>query len=387
MRLYDRIRGVALVEIHAVLPEALLNLCARHELGLWALERPDGCTLRFRVHESELTKLERLAAAAQAELSVLSRIGGRTERRRLGKRWGLLLSLLLGAALLAWSNLYIWEIELRGCESLTTGEVLRALADCGVTEGTYWPSISNETLRNEMLLRLPKLAWMTVNVSGSRAVVLVAERVEKPEIYAEHDAAEVIAARSGIVRKLSVLNGRPLVSPGGAVLTGETLVTGRLESLTGGARSVRAEAEVWADTWYEWNAVEPAVGAVKGACAKKTSRWALRFGKNRINLSFGSRKELDGYDKIVHEYNMGVEGLFRLPVGLICEEYRLASRTETAPRDSGASARLEALLAERIEGELVQARCHVSVSEGFAWTTLRAQCCENIAQTAETAPP
>lgn len=387
MKLYDRIRGVVRVEAHAVLPEALLNLCAQRELTLRELERPDACTLRFSLFEGELPELTRVAEASQAELLVLSRAGGREGRRRMRRRWALLLSLALASALLLFSSLFIWEIELRGCESLTKGEVLRALEDCGVTEGSFWPAISNETLRAEMLLRLPKLAWMTVNVSGSRALVLLEERRERPEIYTERDAADIVAAHSGIVTRLTVRNGRPLVCAGEAVLAGETLVTGELPSLTAPTREVRAEAEVWADTWYELNAVEPAVSERKGESGRVRSRFALRFGKNRINLFAGSRKELDGYDKIVHEYNMGVEGLFRLPVSLIREEYRLCSREAVAPRGTGAAARLQAALRERIEGELVQTSRHESVKGGFAYATLRAQCRENIAQTAERTPP
>lgn len=386
MRLYDRIRGEVRAEIHAVLPEALLNICARQELMIWAVQRLDACTLRFWLAERDLPALERIAAASQTELEILERRGGSAGRRRLRRRWGLFASLALAALLLGWSNLHIWEIEVRGCETLTKGEILRALDDCGVTEGTYWPGLDNETLRGEMLLRLPKLAWMTLRVSGSRAVAVVLERTEKPDIYREDDTAEIVAAQSGVVRRLIVRSGLPLVRSGDAVLRGETLVTGRLESLTGPERDVRASAEVWADTWYELNAAAPAAER-KGKIERVRRRFALRFGKKRINLFVGSRKELDGYDTIVHEYNMGVEGLFRLPVSLIEEEHRLYAREAAEPGDPGAAARLKAMLDEQIEGEIVQAVGTCAVEEGFVFTTLRAHCLENIAQTEEATPP
>ena len=387
MRLFDWICGVARAEIHAVLPETMLNVCAQREIPLWGAERTDGCTLRFSLYERDIPELERIAAQCQAEFEVLERHGGRKGRRRLQERMGLLLSLALGAALLFWSSFYIWEIDVHGCRSLTKGEVLRALADCGVTEGSYWPSVSNETLRAEMLLRLPKLAWMTLSVSGSRAVVVVEERTEKPVIYTESSAADIVASHSGVVRKLLVRNGLPLVQPGQLVLENETLVTGTRESLSRQTRYIRADAEIQADTWYEWNAVEPAVTEEKGAAERTIRRFALRFGKKRINLFGKSRKDLDGYDKIVHEYNVGVKGLFRLPVSLIREEYRLFARTAVTPGDSGAGERLKTALSERIDGEIVQASCRVGIKDGFAYTSLRAQCRENIAQTAEKAPP
>ena len=109
--------------------------------------------------------------------------------------------------------------------------MLRALSDCGVSRGCFWPSLSADLVRSRMMTLLPQIGWMTVNVSGSRAIVLVSEREEKPEIYLESAAADIVAGRTGIVTQLSVLSGRPLVSPGQSVLEGETLVSGVMESL------------------------------------------------------------------------------------------------------------------------------------------------------------
>ena len=77
------------------------------------------------------------------------------------------LPLLLTAVLLLLSSLFIWEINVEGNEKLTTGEILRALEECGVKTGTFWPGLDTDEIRCRMLLRLPELGWMTVNVHGS----------------------------------------------------------------------------------------------------------------------------------------------------------------------------------------------------------------------------
>ena len=153
-------------------------------------------------------------------------------------------------------------------------------------------------------------------------------------------------------------------------------------------RYVRAEAKVIADTWYEWTSVDPLASEQKDAIIKTWNRFALKIGKRRINLFQGSRKALDGYDKIVHEYRVGVEGLFALPLSLIREEY-LAYETLTVSeqRNPEANGRLEALLAERIDGTILQARTDVIEKNGCIYSILRAHCRENIAQTVEIAPP
>ena len=69
-----------------------------------------------------------------------------------------------------------------GNETLTTGQILRCLDECGVRPGTYWPALSNDLVRNDMILCLPELRWLTVNVHGSRAEVIVREKDPLPDI-------------------------------------------------------------------------------------------------------------------------------------------------------------------------------------------------------------
>ena len=385
MGLSDIVRGVVRAELCAAFPESFLNACAGAGIRIRNLERTDACTLRFELCENDWEAVRRTAQMLQAECRVLEKSGGRSGRAWLRRRAVLFLSLLFAGALLLWSELHIWQIEVRGCEKLSCGQVLRALEDSGVGVGSYWPSISVDAVRGRMLLQLPELAWMTVNINGSRAVVSVVERKEKPEIYLESAAADVRASRTGILRELTVLNGHPLVQRGKAVVEGETLVTGSLDSLSHPTRCVRAEAQAMADTWYEWIAVDPDGVKKEGKNERAFGCLALQIGKKRANLLTGSRKELDGYDKIIKEYTVGIKGLFALPLTLIREEYRRGWSEETT--ELSAADRLRVSLAEQIEGEILQAHFSSAQRDGFRYTTMRAHCLENIAQTAEYDAP
>ena len=387
MRIADSVRGLARVEIYCAFPERVVNACAQRGIVLRETERLNPCTLRASVRENELTRLLRLSEDCQAEVRLLYRRGGSRSLRFLLRRPGLAAAALLLTAGLIWSNLHIWQIDVQGNSALSRGEILRALEDCGVREGSYWPGLYVDRIRSEMLLKLPELGWMTVNVSGSRALVWVVERVEKPEIYAEQEAADIVARRTGIVTDTLVKNGHSLVKPGSAVLEGEVLVTGAMDSLSHPTRYVRASAEIRADTWYAWTALEPASCEQKTEIKRLRRRFALRVGKKRINLFSGSRKELDGYDKIVHEYNMGAEGLFSLPLSLTVEEYRLYERESREADPTEAEKRLLERLAGAAEGEILQSRLHSVRKGAWLYTGLRAHCRENIAETAEVAPP
>ena len=379
--------GYCRVEVCGAFPETVLNACAMQALELWDMKCEDDHTLRFCVYERDIPALEDIARRCMCDMSVLGTAGGSTRRRFLKNHVWLLVSLLVALGILAASSLFIWDIDVYGCDELSEGEVLRALSDCGVDCGAYWPALSVDMIRASMLTRLPELAWMTVNVSGSRAIVLVEERMEKPEIYIESAGADIVAARTGIIRRLSVLNGTPLVGTGQSVTAGETVISGTMESLSRDARCVRAQGGVTADTWYELSAVCPAQMQEKTPRAGVRRRFALKFGKSRYNFYFSSGNTVDGCDKIIHNYSAGIRGLFALPVTLVVEELRPYRLSGTVPADTAAmGARLEARLTDGLRGVVLSSSVTEGDNGGLAVVTLRAACRENIAQVKENDP-
>ena len=389
-RFVNRIRGEARVELFGVFPEAVLSRSANAGLTLRRIRAVDGQTIRCTADEKDLETLRVLAQRCQCELRLLSLRGGSRDRQFLRRRVWLPLTALFMAALLLASSLFVWDVEICGAEGLSRGRILRALSDAGMRRGCFWPSLSADLVRSRALAELPELSWLTVNVNGSRAVVLAQEREEKPEIYRAGEPCSLAASHSGIVRRVSVLNGRALVQPGQAVQEGEILIGSGLESLTGSVRAVRARGEVWADTWYELTAVCPPAARGKGPAAGKTRRFGLKIGDRSIFFYGKSRKTLDGYDKIVHEYNLGLDGLFALPLSLLTE-----TRTRRAPAEPQTAdvqamrERLEAGLRERIDGEIVSLSFSELTRGGAVYVTLRARCFENIAksiQAGETSP-
>ena len=376
------LRAEARIELRGGGTERLLNACAEAGLPLRDISFSENSCLHATLRQSDLQRMEKTAALFQCEMRTLELWGGGVKRLRARSRLAAFAAVC--AVLLALSSLFIWDFEVKGNERLSKGEILRALSDCGVSEGCFWPAADAERVRGEMLLRCGDLAWMTLNVRGSRATVLVLEREEKPKLYDEGAAADLVAARAGVVRELNVRNGRTLVGRGALVEAGQTLVSGTMDSPTGQTRLVRAAGGVTAETWPERS-----IFLSPGARRKERVNGlrlivGLRWGKNRVDLLANSRKELDECDKIVKEYTLGIRGLFRFPLGLCVEIYRPYRITGVAEPDlRGAKARALGALEEEIDGEILS----YEFEEGDGRIVLRAHCLEDIALTKEKENP
>ena len=367
------------LELMGTLPESVLNTCALNAIELWDMQCVDAYTLTFCAFERDLEDIKSIAQKCMCELKVIDKSPLIKHRETIKRRWYLPLFLAAVALMLGVSGLFVWDIRLEGCEDLSRGKAMRVLEDCGLKEGCFWPAISSDMIRSRVIEKLPQIAWMSVNVSGSRAVVQIRERQAKPEIYDEHSPVNVVAAKTGIIRRMSVLNGYPLVSVGDSVLEGDVLVSGSPESLLGTFRQLRAKAQVYAGTWYELSSVSIPL-AEKSAHGPGYGRLALKFGKNRINLYISSGKGVDECDKIISEHKIGIEGLFTLPVTIVWESYKPYRPEGSAePSEEQMGRFLLESLGQSIDGDIEYSSLVSSQSEGLYMLTLRAQCLENIA--------
>lgn len=377
-------RGSVLCEIRGAAPLRCLNALGEAGIEAKRAERADEFTLRLTLDERDYSAAAAIAARSQCELARISSRGGALLARRLRRRIALLAAAVVCFALLAAGSLFVWEIDISGCESVTEGEVRRALASAGVAEGSFWPAWDADAVKNHLLLEIPELAWAGVSVSGSRAEVRVRERIERPELASDGAPGSITAAASGIIERMEVYEGAPAVSVGDAVAAGETLVSGEMASAVGDTRYVRARAAVTARTYVELTACA-LLKYGRLLEADTHSRWSLIIGSGRVNFFRGSSQTPPGCGKIIEEYPLAWEGVFRLPVTLVREtviEYS-AQEAEEDPAllEQRLAEALQSRLERRLEGRGEALSVHFTAREsgGALYVTLRAECREDIA--------
>ena len=299
-----------------------------------------------------------------------------------------MLAFVLCVSLAAVSSLFLWRIEISGNDKLSDAEILRKLAECGVDYGAYWPALSSDEIRSRIVSEMPEIAWLSLNVRSSKAEIIVHERIDKPDIVNEKSPCDIIASKSGVIRKMSVLEGESAAIVGNAVAKGDVLVRGLMSSETGDERYVHSMAQVIADTWYEISAQTPLLEERKTEKSGRNTAFSLVIGKKRINFFSDSRNKCDSCDKINKLKYISLGDVFTLPVGYAVER-TTQYETSLLPIDEDKTVgrmkeSLKNELQRRIgDGQIVSAEYSVSKTDKVMTVTLRAQCIENIAKEAD----
>jgi similar to stage IV sporulation protein len=378
------LRGQVEVEIEGAFPERFFNLCSQRGVAFWDLKRLDDARLRARMHLFGYRRAQECAGQALCTLTLIRRRGAPVLWRYFKKRSALLVGALAGVAALLFLSRFVWEFEVLGNRAVESDAILRHLAELGVKPGVYGPSVDIETVKNEMLLRVGELSWLTVNIRGSRAVVEVRERAPKPEVRPDVPC-NVVAARDGVVTRVETLAGAPQVAPGQTVTRGQLLVSGVVDSQRVGARFLRAQARVFARVWYDMTAVTPLQTAEKHYTGRVAKRRTLVVAGYRTKISVLGFKFFKKYDKVIKTSTLRLPFGGALPVSLVTETFReYTTRTVSRDREAAAALLREALkrrLAAAFgeEGAALKAGFFETESTSALRVRLLAECEEQVA--------
>ena len=145
---------------------------------------------------------------------------------------------------------FVWRVEVQGTERLEPEVITAALAEYGVRSGALASGIDAKTVERQMQIRFEEIAWITVNVEGSRVTAIIEEAVPPPAVVEDGIPTNLIAAETGFITKVEVQNGNPVVKPGDSVQAGDLLVSGIMDNKVGESRTAHARGQVYACLLY-----------------------------------------------------------------------------------------------------------------------------------------
>ncbi len=385
------LRGSVLFTVTGAFPERFLNLCAQAGVGFWDLEWLDPHTLRLRVSRRDARRVGPLAEKVLCEARARRHLGFPYFLAGFRKRYALLLGLALSLAAVCLLSRFVLTIEVSGNKTVSTAAILTELSRQGVRVGAYGPGLDVRRISQESLLRLDGLAWMSINLHGTRAEVLVREKLPEPEVRDESTPANVVAQADGVILDLEVLDGQAAFREGEAVLRGEVVISGTMDlrepeysAVDAGQRLVHARGNVWARTYRTLTAQIPLEAQVKRYTGEEETQWSLLALGRTVNFFGKGGVFSEGYDKIVETHPLTLPGGRVMPLALRRTEYR-AYVTEPAALNAGAArSMLEERLLERLDaligedGEVLDTVFTVREEDGMLAVTLRAECREQI---------
>lgn len=393
LRLVNALRGSVRLEVEGAFPERFLNLCAQRGILFWNVEWMEATRLRLTVTRRGSRQAAALGERTLCTVTPAGRSGMPYFLARFKKRYAFWVGMGLSMAAVCVLSSFVLTIEVKGNTTVPTAQILTELRRQGLGIGTFGPGLDERTVGNKVLLQLPQLSWLSINLYGTRAEVLVREAVEAPELVDAQEYGSVVARASGIVTRVEALTGEAVVKVGDTVLEGETLISGTVH-LKGpvysdkpeiGQMQVRASGRVYARTWRTMAAQLPLEAQVKRYTGEETNLWSVTALGRRTDFFGKGGISFDRYDKISHTWTLTLPGGEEMPLAVQRETCRAYELETLAVEPDAAEAMLKERLLEALEeavgeGEIVSTEFTVETEDGMLKVTLQAECREEIGE-------
>lgn len=380
--------GEAKLEVYGDFPELYINALSKLGVPFWKYKKHEKGRASLIIPLSCLNDAEKAKMGIDCDIKAVKKSGLALFLQGMRRRRVLFMGFFMAFITVCVLSLFVWDIEVMGNETVPTSDILAVLRNHGVHIGMYGLSIDQQDLRSRVLYEMKDLSWITVNIVGTKAKVIVREKIKKPQIVDIKKPSIVVAAKSGFITKLNVFQGEPLVSAGQAVLKGDVLVSSEMQSLNSGTRQVHAMGEVYARTWYEFSYQMPLEYNVKKYTGKESKNITIILFGKRINLYFNNGISDTFCDKIIKNDILSFPGGVTMPISLYTEKSRryelLSEKVDSAEAEKLMKKRLTEKLDKLIGGGEKKSVSFESKEENSVLKiTLRAECLEQIGEIVE----
>jgi similar to stage IV sporulation protein len=365
--------------------EAAATLFLRKKVNVAEQKRGEGGRLSFIVPLHQKRKLLRMLSNYQFTVESVEYGGLPPYLWRFRTRFGLLLGGLAAIAITVAGSLFLWQIRVVGCEEISEEEVLRLLANEGVEVGSFIPPIDAIVTAQEMILKDDRLAYVAVNIIGTRCEVQVKESSFPQEEEKNHLPSNVVAAYDGLIERIELYDGQVLVKSGEAVRRGQTLISGMCQMDEERWRLTSADGKVFARVERTFTVEVPYKEETLRPTGEESVRKSLIFFKKSVKLFENSSIFTPTYGTIESKDALTLPDGTPLPIAIATRRivgYEKIVRTKTPTEaERVATARMATLVAREIrDGEVLSlTRCVEHTAEGVK-LTWRVYCIMDIAK-------
>ena len=291
-KMRNYIIGTVTIKVSGVMPEKFINLCMMEKISLLQITKTNDDFI-ICLGLADFFNLRPLVRRSQNRIQVVNYAGLPFLTKKIKHRKMLVVGGIIFLTLLNILLSYIWFVDIVGMNSVPASQIKEVVYEQGLKPGALKDAVSTKMIEDQILRSIPEIAWVSVNFTGTRAVVEIVEKTMPKK--QDRAPAHIIAAKDGIITDIIALAGQSAVKKGDTVKKGDVLITG--VAYDGKAtitnivpQMIRAKGIVKARVWYETYSETELVNTIHERTGRQELGVTLKVLHNEIVLK---KVELD----------------------------------------------------------------------------------------------
>ncbi|MGI6144690.1 MAG: sporulation protein YqfD [Clostridia bacterium] len=225
MKWTSGISGYVEISLWGTNPERVINMALSRGISIWDIRLAEDKHYQLKVSLGGYKALRLLVRSSSCKVKIIKKKGMPFFLMRAKRRKVLVLGTFFFCLALYLLSSFVWIIEVKGNELVSTELILAKAEEYGLKKGVHLASFEKNKIAEKLLSEFTQLAWVGIEVQGTKIVIEVAEKTF-PSTDEENMPGNLIAREDGIIEELLVLKGSPQVQEGDRVKKGQVLILG-----------------------------------------------------------------------------------------------------------------------------------------------------------------
>ena len=305
--------GYVNISVEGYYIERFINICISKNILLWNMKREKSTYLNSNIGIKEFKKIKEIAKKTKCKIKINKKNGLPFILNKYKKRKIFGLFLIFVIVLIFLSSNFIWNIEIQGIDEAKETEIISILNENGLYIGNSKRKIDTKKIINNIRMQRDDIAWISINLDGTNAIVKISESTKKPDIINKDEYCNIVSDKEALITKISAKTGTALVKPGDIVTKGTILVGGWMEGKYTGTRYVHSDAEIEAKVWYTKKDKMTLEQKIEEYTGKKETKYSVSVNNFEINL-YKTLPKFEKYDTINANKKLKLFSNFYLPI-------------------------------------------------------------------------
>ena len=208
------------------------------------------------IYEKDLEKVKKLKTIYNIEKK--EEYGLIKIKKEINKNKYIIISMILGYALLIFLCNIIYEVDIIHNDEETRNFLKQELKSYGIKEKTLKKDYKKiDKIKKEIINKnRDKIEWLEIETIGTKYIVRVETRIIK-EKEQQPNNRNIIAKKDAIIKKIEAEQGQIIKEINNYVKKGDIVISGNIYVENEIKNTVPAQGKIYGETWYEINISYP----------------------------------------------------------------------------------------------------------------------------------
>ena len=340
-KFWSYILGYLIIRVEGAALEKFVNLVISRGIYLWDISLQGEEKMLLNVRVNSFKALRHIAKRSGCRIRIEQKRGLPFMLAYFKQRKMLVAGALTFLIALYVLSSFIWFIDIQGANVIPDKTIITALRDAGLDKGTPKWEINNKEIEKKVGQNIPELAWIGIEIKGTKAIVEVVEKKLSGQEPNDEKSAHIIATKKGIIKEILVMRGEAAVKEGQMVRKGQVLISGilmppvpeiqetkpegeeqeEIEEDLPEPKYVRAKGIVKGRVWYQTIAEAKILQIEQERTGNSLANLRIKIGGKEIilkgpkNISFTKYEKVEKVNQLLQWRNISI------PVEVISTTY------------------------------------------------------------------